>query len=218
MKNIKNGQIHKVCCFDKKDFIEHNEEINNMMLSILVSHENKDDSFDINESKDYINELNVDILTNDFLQARLYVLLDEKNGIPISFALYSQDQTRDDWHLEFISTNKDYCGMGYAEAIFLISAKDIANTKFPYISSVVNEENLASLQLHEALSKIKGIKLQSAKIDNEDELYDSYQDDNSDYDNYETQSHTYSNRISFLFDVKSLKDQKKLKNVDDIVL
>ena len=112
--------------------------------------------------------------------------------------------------------------MGYAEKIFLNAAKDISNSEFPYISSVVNEDNYASMQLHEAFSRKKGVKTFSEEMDSEDELYDAYEDDKEEeyYNSYEDNnedektdlfgnssedSGRYSNRVSFLFDVKGLQ-------------
>lgn len=218
MKNIVKKQIHSVCRFDKEDFINHNQDISNMMLYVLSSHETDNDNFNIQKSKDFIADLNLDILTKDYLNVRLYILLDEKNSLPISFALFSQDETRDDWHLEFISTNKNYCGMGFAENLFMYAAKDIASTEYPYISSVVNEDNFASLLLHEAIGSKDGIKVQSTKLDNDEELYDEYMDENYDYDCYSTEQKGYSNRLSFLFDVSALKNQDNLDIDDEVIL
>ena len=217
MKNIIKKQIHSVCRFDREDFLNNNQEINDLMLRILLSHETDNEDFDIQQSKDFLHNINADILTKEFLKVRLYMLLDHKTNTPISFALFSQDKKREDWHLEYISTNKEYCGIGYAEKLFMYAAKDIATTKYPYISSVVNEDNFASLALHDAVGNQKGIKLQSAEMDDADELYDSYVDDNLDYGDY-SQTNGYANRISFLFDVSELKSQAELENDDEIIL
>lgn len=218
MEEIKSGKFQQICRFDKDDFLCNNEKINNIMLAILSSHEAKDDNFNVQKAKDYVNELNLDIMTKDFLEVRLYVLWDKNENVPLSFALFSQDETRDDWHLEYISTHNDYHGMGYAESLFLYAAKDIANTEFPYISSVVNEDNYASLHLHEAISNYKGIKTFSSKMDYEDELYDAYDEEEyNGFDYYDTEE-SCSNRISFLFDVRELQKQDKLESVDDVVM
>ena len=152
MKNIKKEQIHTIRRFDRRDFLNKNEEINQIMFRVLSSHESNDDGFDIEQSKEYIADLNLDILTKDYLKVRLYVLMDKVDNVPLCFGLFSKDRTRGDWHLEFISTNKDYCGMGYAEALFLHAAKDIANSKNPYISSVVNEDNYADYAIKQNIS------------------------------------------------------------------
>ena len=218
MKNIKKEQIHTIRRFDRRDFLNKNEEINQIMFRVLSSHESNDDGFDIEQSKEYIADLNLDILTKDYLKVRLYVLMDKVDNVPLCFGLFSKDRTRGDWHLEFISTNKDYCGMGYAEALFLHAAKDIANSKNPYISSVVNEDNYASLALHDALGRQKGIKIFSQKMDNDDELYDEYMNDNFDYDDYSENHKGYSNRLSFLFDVSALKNQEECEESDDVIM
>ena len=218
MKTIKKGNIHTIARFDREDFLNHNEDINDLMLKILATYETANDAYNIKDAKRDLEDLNVDIFTKDYLQVRLYVLLDEQTGTPLCFALYSQDKTRDDWHLEFISTNKEYCGMGYAEAVFLASAKDISKTDLPYISSVVNEDNYASLALHDALGDIEGVKLSSCKMDNEDELFDEYMDNETDYDDYSSEQKGYANRISFLFDVKGLQKQDNFDVIDDIIL
>ena len=218
METIKKGKIHKIVRFDKDDFVNNNNDINDMMLSILASYETQNDNYNIDSAKRDLAELNLDILTKDYLDVRLYLLLDEKKGMPLSFALFSQDNTRDDWHLEFISTNKEYRGIGYAEALFLASAIDISKTDLPYISSVVNEENFASLALHDALGDIDGVKLSSCKIDNEDELIDEYMDNETDYDDYSVEQKGYANRISFMFDVKGLQNQKDFEDIENVIL
>lgn len=225
MENILKKKIYSVCRFDKKDFLENNQEINDLMLRILVSHETNDDNFNMQKSKDYIQDLNLDIMTKDYVDVRLYMLLDEKNNVPVCFALFSQDNTRDDWHLEYISTNKEYCERGFAENLFMCAAKDIANTEFPYISSVVNEDNYASNSLHEAISKKDGIKAYYDTIDDEDELCDSYEDEQyesyfeEDDDDalYDSERDRCSNRYSYLFDVSELRNQEKF-DIEDTVL
>ena len=215
MKGIKKGKIHSITRFDRDDFLKNCEEINNLMLRILLSREEKDDGFDMQESKDFLHNLNADILTKEYLQVRLYLLVDEKTNTPLSFALFSQDETREDWHLEYIVTHKEYSKVGYAEHLFSYAARDIAKSEFPYISSVVNEDNEASLKLHEAFSRKKGVKTSCEEIDNSDELFDEFIDDNPEYTDYNTQITGYSNRISFLFDVRNFK---MVKNSEDEVI
>lgn len=191
METLKQGEFYSIKRFDREDYLDNFELINGLMTRVFSSHEGYNDFYDYDEALEYINEKNTDFFMEEFLIPKLYVLFDEQNNTPVSFALYSHDKERDDWHLEFISTHKDYSNMGYAEAIFKSSAKDLINTEYPRISSVVAKNNKSSLALHNAIGGTIGIGFVKEEIEN--------------------------NRYSFLFELKNMSKQDAKKVVDDIV-
>lgn len=191
MKTIKNGKFYSIRCFEREDYLKNFDELNEFMTRIFSSHEYGNSSYDYQEAIEEINEKNQDFFAEEFLIPRLYVLFDEENRAPVSFALYSHDDERDDWHLEFIATHEDYKQMGFAEAILKASAKDLMTTEYPRISSVVAKSNGPSLALHDAVGSAEGIKLFSEPIE--------------------------GNRISFLFDLKNMNKENASKDVDETV-
>ena len=191
METIKKGQFYSIKKFDRNDYLSNFEYINTVMTRIFSSREGNNKFYDYDEALEYMNELNSNFFMEEFLIPKLYLLVDEKSGSPISFALYSHDKERDDWHLEFISTHKDYSGMGFAEALFKASAKDLTSTKYPKISSVVAKNNKPSLALHNAMAGVKGIEFACEPID--------------------------SDRYSFFFNLKNMDKSDAKKVVDDLV-
>ena len=137
------------------------------------------------------NEKNADFFAEEFLIPRLYVLFDEENQRPVSFALYSHDEERDDWHLEFVATHKEQSGYGYGEAIIKASAEDLVKTEFPKITSVVAKTNKNSLALHEAIGKLSGIGYYYEPIEGD--------------------------RLSFEFDLRNMNKTQVKEDVDEVV-
>ncbi len=181
MKKIFNGKVYSVKRVDKDEFLENSEAINKFMMRIIASHEYENKNYDFDEAKQMLDDLNVDLFTKEYLDVKLYMLKNEIDDEDVCFALYSHDETRDDWHLEFIATHSDYSGCGYGQALFKVSAKDLSKTEFPEISSVVAKNNKASLRLHNDIGDIEGIKMYCDELDDD--------------------------RYAFVFDIKNLNKE-----------
>ena len=186
MEKIFNGKVYSVKRVDKDEYMENAETINKFMMCIIASHEYENKNYNFEEAKQMLDDLNVDLFTKEYLDAKLYMLKNEIDDEDVCFALYSHDETREDWHLEFIATHSDYSGCGYAQALFKVSAKDLSKTPYQEISSVVAKNNRASLRLHNDIGGIDGIKMYCNQLDED--------------------------RYTFLFDVKDLN---KVKTEED---
>ena len=191
METIKKGKFYSIKRFDKEDYFKNFDEINGYMTRIFSSHETNNDEFDYDEALENINEKNADFFAEEFLTPRLYVLFDEENKKPISFALYSHDDERNDWHLEFVATHSEHSGEGYGQAIIKASAQDLVKTEFPRITSVVAKTNKHSLQLHEVIGRLNGVGYYFEPIEGE--------------------------RFSFEFDLQNMNKTQAKNDVDEIV-
>ena len=182
MKKIYDGNGCVIERVDKDEYMSNSEEINRFMMRLIASHEYDNNDYDFEEAKQMLEDLNLNLFTNESLDVKLYMLKSKVNNDDICFALYSQDETRDDWHLEYIVTHSDYAGCGFAKALFDASVRDLAKTGLTEISSVVAKNNKASLRLHDDIADIAGIKMYCDELDED--------------------------RYAFVFDVKDINKNK----------
>ena len=165
METIEDKDVFSVECYHKNDYVDDLDEINNLMLGVVASYEYNNENYDFDEAKQYLYDLNNDFFQNDNIDARLYVLKNKMEERPVCFALFSHDNERNDWHLEYVCTHQECSGMGFAELLLKICTKEIAKTDFPTITSVVKKTNEPSIRLHNSLARVSGIEFSCCELD-----------------------------------------------------
>ena len=169
MENIKNKGYFKIVRFDKDDYINNFDEINTQMLRIVSSHEKS--GFDYEEAKQNLADLNNDLFLSLLWDTKLYVVIDTREDNPVSFALFSHDQQRADWHLEYICTHEEYTNAGIAEGLLKMATIDLSKTEYKQITSTVNKSNHASLAMHDRFANSTNIDLSREWVDEDRVLY-----------------------------------------------
>ena len=156
METIKKAGVFSINCYNKQDFFDDLENINFQMASVMSSYENTNLNFE--DANQQLTDLNTDLVVNDFLNVKLYVLYSNLENKPVGFALFSHDDERNDWHLEFISTHADYAGEGLGEGLLKTACADLSKTQFKEMSSIVNRSNTSSIAMHRSLMNSANIE------------------------------------------------------------
>ena len=165
MKVIKDFGVYSLYCFEKEEYLDDYDKLNKFMYRILASRENIDDNYDEEDAREQIDDINSVFFTKEYLKAKVYFLFNKVDKTPVSFAIYSHDEERGDWHLEYISTHAEYSNMGIGCSLMKLSANDLKSTEWPTITSVVNKKNDASLSMHNSFAGTKGVKISCEELD-----------------------------------------------------
>ena len=172
METIKKAGVFSVNLYDKQDFFKDLENINVQMASVLSSYENNT-NFNFEDAGQQLADLNTDLIVNDFLNVKLYVLYSNLENRPVGFALFTHDEERNDWHVEFICTHADFAGEGLGEGLLKIACQDLSKTDFKEVSSIVNKTNTSSIAMHRTFINSSNIRGYEEDLD-EDRLLFQY--------------------------------------------
>ena len=166
MDKIKISDIHSVVVYNRDDYFADNRKINSDCMSILLSHENNVRTTNLNEAREYLEDLNSNMYF-DYLDAKIYVMYREKE--PICFAIYNKIEKSESWVLDLIYTHDEWTKLGLATALLRVSAKDLKeNYGAEEINATVNHKNLASVYLHQSFAKVNGVKVALDRMSNRD--------------------------------------------------
>lgn len=120
---------------------------------ILKSHEKSGDE---EKQLDKINDL-ISKMFQDDSNSSVYILeklLPDKKVQPLSFIIYSTGRTDDkNAQMELIYTNKRTLNAGYAEMLVLNSFKDLIESGYESVTSIVAEDNVPSLNFNQKILK-----------------------------------------------------------------
>ena len=134
--------------FDQNDYISKNQKIYDDIKNILKSF---DDDLLLNQTIDYIDNLNGDI----FLANKKVDIFELKqNSKTISFAIFENKTLKTIW------TDYDYLKLGFATILLRIIAVMQKANKTQSFNCVVDECNLVAQSLFDSFSKIDGVNAQ----------------------------------------------------------
>lgn len=159
---INKNDYMKLVSFDNADFFEHRDDINNGMNIVSASYENSNDNYVKEQALEVLDKWNENFFDRDDIKGKIYFLYMKNDYdvlMPIAYVMYSKSDRPNAYHLEFISVHNDYSGCGYGEWILKQSAQDLAKNGVKEITSVINNQNEASLHMHNNFAKNNNLEL-----------------------------------------------------------
>ncbi len=166
---INKNNIIIVKQFDRDDFINKPELMNESMNTILASYESNNEQYNETQAMELLNGFNSDFFIDEDNNGKMYILYirETSNGylMPISFVIYSKSNLEKSQHVEYITTHSDYTSCGYGEYLLTQSAKDLAKLGYKNITSIVYKDNQASHRMHQRFCKDNNISLIVDNVD-----------------------------------------------------
>lgn len=159
---INKNDYVKLVSFNSKDFEKYRDEINNGMNRVSSSFEYSNDNHDQDKALEVLNKWNENFFEREDTNGKIYFLYiknDEGVLLPMAYAMYSKSDRPNAYHLEFISVHNDYTSCGYGEWLLKKSAQDLAKQDVKEITCTINNQNIASLHMHDNFAKKNNLEL-----------------------------------------------------------
>ena len=144
-------------CYSKED-LNTDKNVKDEMTKIISSYE-RSTKIDYFEALQDLEDKLQDFLTFGYLDAKLYLLRSKVDSSAVGFALYSKDEKLDSIHLEMIYTHCQRRGSGFGEVLLTQSCKDLQKKGFDMVTSTVENNNKASMAMHDSFAKNENVKL-----------------------------------------------------------
>lgn len=161
MEKVQLNNLYQMDIYDNQDYFEFNKQVNDSCYEIISSHE-RNFVYDVDGAREYIENMNYNMYLNG-LNARIYIL--KRENEPVSFAIYSNAKSPENWKLDLMFTNQELTAMGFATVLLRASSSDLKQKGAKNFYVALSKNNIPGLRLLESFEKVDGVAVKTAEVD-----------------------------------------------------